>query len=118
VANVHHGNAMAILLPYVMEENMQNLEHLYSKLLLPLAGEEVYFSISKDNRAKKLIEFIHQMNDELNKYSNMPISLSELGLDKKLFPKIAEKAINDGAMSTNPIDFSIKQVIRILEKAM
>ncbi len=116
VAHVHHGTAMAILLPAVMEYNLEKNRDLYAELLLPLAGAEVYSITPPDQRAEKSIEIIRQLNRQLNMIAGMPITLRQAGVDKKLFEHIARKAINDGSMSTNPIDFDEAQIIELLNK--
>jgi alcohol dehydrogenase len=117
VAHVHHGTAMAILLPYVMEENLPEINELYAELLLPLAGSEIFALTPKQLRAQKAIETIRNLNKQLNLLTGMPINLSQAGVSKDQFELIAQKAINDGAMSTNPITFDKQTVIKILEKA-
>ncbi len=118
VAHIHHGNAMAILLPHVMEINFAKLKDLYAKLLLPLAGEEIYLSTPKEHRARKTIEVIKEMNQKLHDLSGMAITLSQAGLKNEQIPQVVEKAINDGAMSTNPIDLTREQIEQVLRKAL
>ncbi len=118
VAHVHHGTAMAILLPYVMEMNIERLGELYARLLLPLAGEQVYLSTPSGQRAKKAIDVVHELNHKLHELSGMPITLSQAGLREEQIPEVVQKALNDGAMSTNPIDLTGKQIEQILRKAM
>ena len=117
VAHVHHGTAMAILLPYVMKYNLDELEEVYAKLLLPLAGDELFASTPKGERARKSIETILLMNHKLNKLCNMPVKLSNAGVKKENFNKIAELALNDGAMLPNPKSLEIKDILNILEEA-
>ncbi len=116
VAHVHHGTAMAILLPQVMEYNMPKLADLYARLLLPLAGEQVYLATPMEQRAQKAVEIIRDMNRRLHKLTGMAITLSQAGLAKEQIPEVAHKAINDGSMSTNPLDIPQEDVIKILEK--
>ena len=116
VSHIHHGTAMAVLLPEVMRFNMPKVRDLYAQLLLPLAGAEVFASVRPDERAEKTIEFIQNLNAQLHKLTNMPIRLSQAGVDEKDFDQIAQKAINDGAMSTNPIDFDKQTVLTILKQ--
>jgi len=117
IAHVHHGNAMAILLPYVMKFNMDMLKNLYAELLLPVAGEKVYTETKAENRAMKTIETILLMNDSLNKLCGMPVKLSKAGVKKEQFEQIAKTAMNDGAMLPNPKEFNEKDIINILNEA-
>jgi len=117
VAHVHHGNAMAILLPYVMKFNLDKLENLYAKLLLPIAGEDVFVETKKKNRALKTIEIVETINKSLNEICKMPIKLSDAKVTKEQFEKIAETAINDGAMLPNPKEINKNDVLDILNQA-
>jgi len=118
IAHVHHGNAMAILLPYVMKFNMDMLKNLYAELLLPVAGEKVYTETKAENRAMKTIETILLMNDSLNKLCGMPVKLSKAGVKKEQFEQIAKTAMNDGAMLPNPKELNKIDIINILNEAM
>ena len=117
VAHIHHGNAMAILLPHVMEFNRDMLGDLYAELLLPLAGEKTYLESAASKRAEKIIDFIREMNNQLNELCGMSVSLSGAGLKKEQFEQVAETAMNDGAMLPNPKELSKQDVLDILEKA-
>lgn len=117
VAHVHHGTAMAILLPYVMKFNMDKLQDLYAELLLPLAGDEKFALTPHSERATKSIETILLLNHRLNKICGMPYKLSDAKVKKEQFNKIAEVAQNDGAMLPNPKTLTIKDIIGILEEA-
>lgn len=117
VSRVPHGEAMAILMPYCMEYNLDKMGDLYAELLLPLAGEEIYTSTPKEERAKKTIETIRNMQQELNKLTGLPLTLSEKQVKKEDFKKIAETAINDGALIVNPKNADVEDIIEILNKA-
>jgi alcohol dehydrogenase len=117
VSRVPHGDAMSILMPHCMKYNKDKLEDVYAKLLLYIAGEEVYVNTPKDQRADKVIETIENMLKELNELSGLPTTLAEAGVQKEDFDKIANKAINDGAMIVNPKQANYEDVIKILEQA-
>lgn len=117
VSRVPHGEAMAILMPYCMEYNLDKMGELYAELLLPLAGEEVYTSTPKAERAKKTIETIRNMQQELNKLTGLPLTLSEKQVKKEDFEKIAKTATNDGALIVNPKNAEVKDIIEILNRA-
>jgi len=116
-AHVHHGNAMAILLPYVMKFNMDFVGDLYAELLLPFAGEEVFLSVKKEMRARKMIETVLLVNHQLNKVCGMPVKLSDAGVKYSQLEKIANLAIDEGAMLPNPKDVSYDDVLAILKEA-
>ena len=117
VAHVHHGLAMSILLPFVMEYNMDKIEDLYSELLLPIASEEIFVSTPKPQRALKSIEIIRNWQKELEEICAMPYKLSSAGVSEEQLEDIAKTALNDGAMSPNPKDMKFDDVMEILKKA-
>ena len=118
IAHVHHGNAMAILLPYVMKFNMDMLENLYAELLLPIAGEKIFTKTKTADRAMKTVETILLMNHSLNKLCGMPVKLSEAGVKEEQIEQIAKTAMNDGAMLPNPKELNKEDIIKILNEAM
>lgn len=117
VSHVPHGDAMAILLPHCMRYNLDKLNDVYSKLLLYIAGEEVYINTPREERAEKVIEVIVEMLQELNKEAGLPIKLSDANVKKEDFEEIAKKALNDGAIIVNPKAAQKKDIIGILKKA-
>ena len=63
------------------------------------------------NEVKKLLK-------KLNKLTGLPISLSETGkYDNSLARKVADLAINDGAVIVNPKQIDIGDVMDILNSA-
>ncbi len=117
VCHVPHGDAMAILLPYGIEYNMDVLADSYEELLLPLAGAEVYAATSKADRALKLLETVRDYISYYNNKANLPTRLSEAGVKREDFDRVAMTAINDGAIIFNPKEATYQDVINILEKA-
>lgn len=117
VSRVPHGEAMSILMPYCMEYNMDHLEDLYAEILLPLAGPEVYSITKKEQRAKKTVEVIRQMAKQLNELTGLPLRLRDKQVRKEDFDKIAQTALNDGALIVNPKKVEIEDVLMILNQA-
>ena len=117
IAHVHHGNAMAILLPYVMKFNMDMLKTLYAELLLSVAGEKVFIETKAEDRALKTVETILLMKHSLNKLCKMPVKLGEAGVTESQFEQIAKNAMNDGAMLPNPKELNETDIINILKEA-
>lgn len=117
VSRVAHGDAMSILMPHCMRFNKDKLNEEYSKLLLHLAGEEVYINTPKDKRADKTIEYIENMLKELNKLTGLPLTLSAANVKKEDFDVIARKSLNDGAIIVNPKQANYYDIIEILNKS-
>lgn len=117
VSRVPHGDAMSILMPHCMRFNKDKLEAEYAKLLLYIAGEEVYVNTPNEKKADKTIEYIEEMIKELNEIAGLPIKLSEANVKKEDFEAIAKKSLNDGAIIVNPKHVDYNDVIKILEQA-
>ena len=117
VCHVPHGDAMAILLPVVMEFNLDQIGDLYSKLYFYFVDETTYLQTPKEKRATKTIEEIRKLRDCLKEKAGLPTTLQEVGVAKEQFVEIAKKAINDGAIIVNPKAANIEQIMEILEKA-
>ena len=117
ICRVPHGDAMSILMPHCMKFNKDKLNDQYAKLLLYLAGEEVYVNTPKAERADKAIDCVENLLKELNRIAGLPTKLLDVNVKKEDFGQIAEKALNDGAMIVNPKHVSYNDVIEILEKA-
>lgn len=117
VYHVPHGNAMNILLPYCMEYNMDKIGEEYGRILLYLAGEDVYLNTKKENRGERLVEIIKEMKERLNKLTGLPITLKEAGVKEEDLSEVAKKAINDGAIIVNPKEARYEDVLNILRKA-
>ena len=117
IAHVAHGEAMAILLPYGMEYNMDVVGSLYGELLLPFAGADVYAKTPADQRGKTMLKLVRNFEANLAKESGLPTKLSEVGVQKEQLQEIAKGALNDGAIVYNPKDTNYDVVLEILNKA-
>ncbi len=117
VCHVPHGVAMAIFLPFGMEYNMKACAPYYAELLLALAGAEVYASTPAESRATRAVKAVRELNANLNKLSGMPITLEQAGVKKDQLQKIAETAIDDGAITFNPLDADVNDFLEILKAA-
>lgn len=117
VCHVPHGDAVAIMLPYVMEYNLDVLEDKYAQLLPYFVSEEDYMSTPKEQRAKRTIEEVKRLLVRLNKIAGLPINLRDGKVEKEELEKIAKIAINDGAIIVNPKAAEEKDIIEILKIA-
>lgn len=117
VSHVPHGDAMSILMPHCMKFNKDKLKDEYAKLLLHIAGPEVYANTKYEDRADKTIEYVENMLYKLNKICGLPTKLSQTNVKKEDFNEIAKKALDDGAMIVNPKQVDFEDVMDILEKA-
>jgi alcohol dehydrogenase len=115
VCHVPHGDAMNILLPTCMRFNLKVCNDTYAELLLHLAGPEVYLKTPKNQRAKRAIQEVIRLREQLHRMTGLPTTLKEAGVDPAKFPEVAKAALNDGAVIVNPRQVTYDAVIRILE---
>lgn len=117
VCHTSHGETMAVLLPYIMEFNMDKSEGNYGQLLMALAGPEVYAETRSRKRGEKAVESVREILQYLHKKAALPLTLQELGVTKEDFAAIAKGALDDGAVLFNPKQVTKEDVLRILEEA-
>ncbi|MCG8311849.1 MAG: iron-containing alcohol dehydrogenase [Pseudomonadales bacterium] len=118
VAHVPHGVCMSILMPFVLEFNLSERREQIGDLLFHLAGPDVYSSTPSAQRAEKAIAFIRELKEEVYSICQLPRTLSETGaVQRNDLPKIAQMALDDGAMLLNPIDATYEQALEVLQQA-
>lgn len=117
VCGVPHAVAMTILLPHVMRYNLSHSAGAYADLLPWLVGMDAAMSTPADRRAEAAIEAIEALGRKLNTACGLPLTLSAAGVGKEAFPKVAEFAVNDGALIVNPCAATESQVLEILNAA-
>ena len=117
VCHVAHGDAMTILLPAVMQYNLEACRQRYGELLLHVAGPEVYAQTPEDRRAEETIQRLTDLRQELSDLTGLPITLSATGKVKKEdFRQVARTALNDGAIIVNPAEADEDEIVAILEE--
>ena len=117
LCGVPHGVAMSIFLPYGLEYNYDKVKEYIAELLLPLAGPEVYVDTTSGNRAHATINFIRELRSELNKLTELPLTLSEAGVPRDKLKEIARIAIDDGSVAFNPVELEYEDALKILQLA-
>ncbi len=118
VTHVPHGVCMSVLLPYVLEYNLNARTDLIGQLLIPLAGAEVYAKVPAQERARAAIAKLRVLRDQLWAKAKLPRTLSETGkVHRDQLPEIARHSLNDGAIIMNPVDVRYEDALRVLERA-
>lgn len=118
LCHIPHGLCMSILLPYVLEFNLDNGSNTLGELLLPLCGKEAYCSTSTDKMAIRTIQSIHDLKEQLHQHCQLPRTLEETEKVRiEQFDKIAEIAIDDGSLILNPVGADKDDVLSILSRA-
>lgn len=118
VAHLPHGLCMNVFLPYVLNYNKQHDHERMGRLLLPLAGADIYALTPAQQRADKTIEFILTLRDQLYQQTQLPRTLKETGkVTLEQFDEIAEKALNDGSIIFNHREATLDDLKAILMQA-
>ncbi len=116
--HVAHGDAMAVLLPAVMEYNLSSCTDTYSELLLWLSSPEEFSVCPAEKRAERAIEKVKELLAFCHENAALPLTLSETGrVTEDDFTAIARGAVNDGAIIVNPKSADENEIIEILRKA-
>ena len=114
ICHIPHGDTISILLPYVMEYNLDKCEESYAKLLFFFGTEEEYMNTPKEKRAEKLIEKVRNMINDLHEKTGLP---NKLEVSDEEIEKVAKTSINDGAIIVNPKKADYEDIVEILRKA-
>lgn len=117
VCHVPHAVAMTILLPHVMRYNLERCTESYAALLPWLVGMDAAMATPAEKRAQAVIDAVTSLGRRLNELCGLPLTLKEAGVSKDDFAKVAEFAVNDGALIVNPRAADEAQVIEILNAA-
>lgn len=118
ICHLAHAEAMAILLPHVMEYNLPVCKDTYEELLLHLAGPGIYASTPAHRRAARTVSTIRALNRKLHDSCHLPITLEQTGkVTPAQFEAVAEKALRDGAILFNPRAMEKDDIIKLLKKA-
>ena len=118
VCHLHHGTCMSLLLPYVLEYNFETIRDDLCDLLPLLTSDAAAATIAPGDRAKASIQAIRDLRERIFEATQLPRSLSESGkVDKSQFAKIADLAVDDGALMFNPVEADRSDVLSILENA-
>lgn len=117
VGRVPHGIAMNILLPHGLEFNLPAVGEIIGELLLPLAGAQKYIETPAGDRPQETIARLREIKNELYKTTKLPRTLREAGVAQESFAEIARKAVEDPALTLNPLSVSYEDALDILNKA-
>lgn len=118
VANIPHGNAMAILLPHCMRFNLDQNRDTYSQMLLFLSDANTFATTPPESRAEKTIEVIQELINTLNQQNLLPTRLSDFGVTLDTLNDIALKAQNDGAIIVNNKPVELDDILKILNACL
>jgi alcohol dehydrogenase class IV len=104
--NKHHGLLNAILMPYVMVANRQEIELKMTRVGSYIALRQANFD--------GVLEWILQLRKELG----IPHTLSAIGIDTLQSDLVGKMSASDAAASGNPIKFNAEQYTIIFSNAV
>lgn len=106
-----HGECNAILLPYVVKANFPYAAERYTDIAEAMGVDTA--GKSPDMICERLAEQII----DLRTRTGITKSLGDFGLTREEIPKLAEMALKDACMVTNPVEFSKEDIEKIYEAA-
>jgi alcohol dehydrogenase class IV len=104
--DVHHGTAVAAMLPYGLEYNAPGMTQHFKRL-----GQAMNLKV---DHIQDLIDRIFELNRKLE----MPTTISDLGVEEAHLDRLAELAHADFCNSTNPKEVSKEDYRVLYENAM
>ena len=107
-----HGEANAILLPYVMNYNLIAAMEKYAEVAE--AFGESSLGVGKRAMAEKAIVAVEKLSRDIG----IPTSLSQVGLSEEVIPLLSTNAVKDACILTNPRDMSVRDIERIFRQAL
>ncbi|HHX50638.1 MAG TPA: iron-containing alcohol dehydrogenase [Clostridia bacterium] len=112
VADMPHGVANSILLPYVMRFNLPAVPEKYQ-----IVGVTMGADVAKLCPLEAAKVTCTKVIPEFCQLAGVPSKFREVGLDKKLFDMIADYAMKDGNFPPNPRVTTKEDILAILEEA-
>lgn len=115
LVGIHHGTANSIFLPWGMEYNIEVCTGKYAEIaeLLGVKTE----GLSAEAAARKGIEAIKRLREELYQACGLPYRLKDAGVKEDLLEAIAEGAVNDGTSFYNPREVVKELILEQVKKA-
>jgi alcohol dehydrogenase class IV len=109
--DIPHGIANAILLPHVMEFNLEACPEKYREVSKAM-GEEVG-GLSPKEAAGKSVEAVRRLMRDLG----LPTRLREVGCDREKFPQLVEDSLKSANMPQNPRAVTEDDILQLFVNA-
>jgi alcohol dehydrogenase len=106
-----HGVTNAILLPWVMEFNLDSRRERFAKVAAVMGQETRDLDLDRASRAA--VSVVRSLADDIG----LPQSLREIGVQAKDLPQLAGLAIGDADSSGNPESATEQQLVGIYKEA-
>jgi len=109
---IAHGTANALLLPHVMRFNLLVRTEEFADIAAAL-GEKVE-NLSRRDAAERAVTAVVNLIQDLG----MPSGLAGFGVTDKDLPQLADQALQDSCLRTNPRTAQKEDIIRIYQQAL
>jgi alcohol dehydrogenase len=109
--NVSHGDANAILLPHVMRFNWISKVDRFADIAALLG-------IKRDLSGTEMARISGDLVSDLGHDVGIPPGLSQVGVDKNACEMLANEAIRETLIATNPRLASLENIVEIYKKAL
>lgn len=106
-----HGEANAILLPVVMEYNLEAKQERFAKIAEALGAD--ISKMTEKEAAEKALEMVKKLSEDVN----IPKYLDDAGATKEAIPGMVERALLDNPLTTNPRPAGAKEIEALYLKA-
>jgi alcohol dehydrogenase len=110
--NLAHGDCNAILLEYVIDFNYESAPDKYTKI-----GEAMNINMGILNLKDRKSALLKKIA-ELRMSAGINSTLGDLGVDKKDLDQLANNAIKDPCLATNPCEPKLEDIKAIYERAL
>ena len=105
-----HGLICGVVLPYVMEFNIECGVWKYSDIAERITGKHYP---NKEEGAKEAVELVRDLNQKIG----LPENFESYHFDKSMIPKIAEASMGS-SMAKNPVSVTFEQCADIIKKIL
>ena len=109
--DIPHGVANALLLPFVMEYNMEAAKAKYRTIAEAMGVDTS--SMSDDEAADAAVKAVKDLAIRVR----IPQHLSEIGVPESGLPTLAQAAFNDVCTPGNPRQTNVEEILAIYKKA-
>jgi alcohol dehydrogenase class IV len=111
-ANVPHGVANAILLPFVMEWNLMGAAPRFADVARAL-GEDT-MGLNTMEAAELAVDAVRRLSKDIG----IPQTMREVGITEEMIPALADDSMLSGNVPLNPRRVTKADIVAIFEKAL
>ncbi len=106
-----HGDCNALLLEHVVEFNFHSVPERYARIAEAFGVEVAHLPLTEQKA--RLVEAIRWFRMEVG----ITGGLRDLGMSRSDLPKLAENALKDPCIVTNPVQPTVQEIEMLYERA-